>query len=77
MSYQTTMARAAVRAARTEWRVHNKVCQQCRGAEKARQPGKRCAAGQELGAALLNASRALEREKTADRAPVPGQGGLW
>ncbi|HXZ73027.1 MAG TPA: hypothetical protein VEH31_19435 [Streptosporangiaceae bacterium] len=66
MSYETTMARAELRAREQDWAVHRHHCPAC-----SRKAG--CTDGTEIKAALREARIHLDRERELDALPAPGQ----
>ena len=75
MSYETTMARLAARAASAGWRAHRAGCVHCalirgRGACP-------CPEGAPLLLAQRSAQDELARSRELDARPVPGQAALF
>jgi hypothetical protein len=77
MSIQTTIARAEVRAQETAWKEHKRGCPACCSAARRRHITEGCAEGQAIHAARAEARKALDREREADRQPIPGEVGLF
>lgn len=77
MSFETTMARAAFRAAETTWKGHVLQCPRCTRAVRARHWDELCSAGAADRREMRETRAALDRERALDKAPMPGQEALF
>lgn len=71
MSLQTTLARGEVRHWEREWAEHKQGCPKCSRRQE------RCGHGGSIWGQLAIARGNLKREREADKAPIPGQDGLF
>ncbi len=77
VSLQTTLARAAARAAAAEWKSHKRCCPRCSAMSRSRSWPLLCAEGARARGASLAAAGELARQAELDRRPAPGQEALW
>ncbi len=76
-SLQTTLARAAARAAAAEWKSHRRFCPRCSMASRSRSWPLLCAEGARARRASLAAAGELAWQAELDRRPASGQETLW
>lgn len=76
-TFQTRMARSALRQAEADESDHSRDCVECRRATQRRSPGQRCAYGQCLYDIRVWAAATLKEQRKLDSQVPPGQMALF